>query len=89
MLRRSMAGITKHSEKSDILTPWKEQDRLRREVYVESGTPDPVMRRGNFHRAWNPARPDLNSRDGMSRGSRTQEVGGSLAGFVDSHQDES
>jgi hypothetical protein len=88
MLRQSMAGVTKHSEKSDILTPWKEQDRLRREVYVESGVPDGTTRRGNFHRAWNPERPDLNSRDGISRGGRTREMGGSLQGFLDSHQED-
>lgn len=78
MLRQSMAGVTKHSEKSDILTPWKEQDRLRREVYVENGVPDAATRRGNFNRAWNPARPDLNSREGMSRGGRTREIGGTM-----------
>lgn len=64
MLRQSMAGVTKNSEKSDVLTPWKEQDRYRREVYVTSGTPDPATRRGNFHRVANNDRPELNSREG-------------------------
>lgn len=88
MLRQSMAGVTKHSEKSDILTPWKEQDRLRREVYVESGVPDGATRRGNFNRAWNPERPDLNSREGISRGGRTRDIGGSLSGFYDQHHED-
>lgn len=70
LIKTSLVGITKHSEKSDILTPWKEQDRLRREVYVESGTPDPTVRRGMFNRAHNPERLDLNSREGSARGGR-------------------
>lgn len=73
--------MTRHSEKSDILTPWKEQDRRNREVYVESGTPDPSVRRGMFHRAYNPERLDLNSREGIARGGR-RDVGGSLAEHV-------
>lgn len=88
MLRQSMAGVTKHSEKSDILTPWKEQDRYRREVYVENGTPDPIMRRGNFHRSHNAARPDLNSRDGVTRGGRTREFGSGLSGFHAEHMED-
>jgi hypothetical protein len=66
MLRASMAGITKHSEKSDVLTPWKETSRRSREVYVESGTPDPSVRRGHFHRAWNSSAPHLNSVEGFA-----------------------
>lgn len=65
ILRASLAGITKYSEKSDILTPWKEQDRRNREVYTEAGAPDAAMRKGMFHRVHNPERPDLNSRDGV------------------------
>ena len=61
-----MAG-QKHADKSDVLTPWKDQDRRGREVYVPSGVPDPATRQGVFNRAWNPGRPDLNSRDGMAR----------------------
>lgn len=64
MLRQSLAGVTKHSEKSDILTPWKEVDRLRREIYSSDGMPDGAIRRGNFHRAYNPQKPELNSREG-------------------------
>lgn len=64
LLRQSLAGVTKHSEKSDILTPWKEQDRLRREVYSADGMPDGAIRRGNFHRVVNHEKPELNSREG-------------------------
>lgn len=66
ILANSMKGITSHAEKSDILTPWKEQERRRREVYVASGTPDTAIRRGMFKRAANPAAPHLNSRDGIA-----------------------
>lgn len=64
MLRQSLAGVTKQSAKSDILTPWKEQDRLSREVYSADGIPDGALRRGNFNRAHNPDKPELNSREG-------------------------
>lgn len=67
IIRESLKGVTKHSEKSDILTPWKEAERYRREVYVASGSPDQATRKGMFHRAANAARPELNSRDGVSR----------------------
>lgn len=81
LIRESLKDVTKHSEKADILTPWKEQDRRNREVYVESGTPDPSVRRGMFHRAYNPERLDLNSREGLSRGGR-REMGGSMSEHV-------
>jgi hypothetical protein len=84
ILKESLKGVTKHSEKSDILTPWKDKDRRNREVYVASGTPDPSSRRGLFHRAWNSEREDLNSRDGMVRGRRTGSSG-SLSAFVAEH----
>jgi hypothetical protein len=66
LLRESLQGVTKHSEKSDLLTPWKEADRYKREVYVASGTPDPATRKGMFHRALNTSNPELNSRDGIA-----------------------
>lgn len=76
LIRESLKGVTKHSEKADILTPWKEGERYRREVYVASGSPDQATRKGIFHRVANTSRPELNSRDGVSRqrpggGSRT------------------
>lgn len=75
IIKGSLAGVTRHADKSDILTPWKDQDRRNREVYVESGTPDPSVRQGVFHRAYNPDRLDLNSRDGIARGGRSRTRG--------------
>jgi hypothetical protein len=57
-------AVTSRMAKSDILTPWKLEDRMEREILTSTGVADPAVRRGMFHRAWNPARPDLNSRDG-------------------------
>ena len=65
LIAKSLQGVTTHEAKSDILTPWKEAQRRRREVYVGSGTPDPAVRQGMFHRRTNPTRPQLNSRDGL------------------------
>lgn len=64
ILRSALRGV-RHAE-HDVLTPWKEQDRRRREMYVRSGTPDPAIRLGCFHRALNRGRPELNSRDGIA-----------------------
>lgn len=61
ILRQHLSGITKHSDKSDILTPWKEQSRRGREVYVPSGTPDAALRRGSYHRSANLSAGHLNS----------------------------
>lgn len=80
LIRESLQGVTKHSEKSDILTPWKEAERHRREVYVASGTPDASTRRGIFYRSTNPTRPELNSRAGICRPRRSMAQG--LANFV-------
>jgi hypothetical protein len=84
LLKQSLAGVTSMSEKSDILTPWKEQDRRGREVYAESGTPDAATRRGMYHRAWNSGsgQEHLNSRDGQARGRRGIS---SLRTFVEEH----
>ena len=79
LLKQSLKGVTSFSEKSDILTPWKEKDRARREVPVPSGVPDTANRRGIYGRARNASRPDLNSRDGVVRASRT---GGTLSSFI-------
>lgn len=64
LIRKSLEGVTSMAEKSDILTPWKEMDRRRREVYTESGVPDGSVRRGMYNRAWNSQHPHLNSVDG-------------------------
>ena len=64
ILRQSMAGVTSHEAKRDILTPWKEKDRRSREVYAGTGVVDPALRRGNFNRVANKAAPHLNSIEG-------------------------
>lgn len=64
LIRQSLEGVTSMREKSDVLTPWKEMDRRRREVYTDQGTPDGALRRGMYHRAWNSTRQHLNSVDG-------------------------
>lgn len=86
LIRESLRGVTKHSDKADILTPWKEAERHRREVYVATGSPDPATRRGVFHRSLNPARPELNSRDGVAR---PRNGVGSLREHVDTYTGES
>lgn len=67
LIRKSLEGVTSMSAKSDILTPWKDQDRKRREVYSAEGVPDGALRRGMYHRAWNSMYPHLNSPDGVAR----------------------
>lgn len=66
MLRRSLSRVTAHADKKDILTPWKQQDRVSREVYVASGFPDAAIRRGIFGRTYNPVQRHLNSREGVA-----------------------
>lgn len=61
---RTGPPVTSREEKSDVLTPWKLEDRLEHEIFCSTGTADPAVRCGMFNRAWNRARPDLNSRDG-------------------------
>lgn len=70
LLWESLKGVTSQTAKSDILTPWKEQDRHNREVMSRSGVIDPSTRRGMYHRVANPRSPHLNSRDGVARGQR-------------------
>lgn len=81
----SLRGITSQSEKKDILTPWKEMDRKSREVMAKSGTVDPAIRKGMFHRAANPTKPYLNSRDGIAPAYRLMSgtASGSMAGTDD------
>lgn len=67
LIKIDMSGSRKLSDKADILTPAKEDLRRRREIFVPSGTPDPALRQGMYHRALNRANADLNSRDGISR----------------------
>lgn len=87
ILRRSLTGVNTLGAKEGILSPWQEQERRRREVYVPSGVPDAASRSGIFRRASNPSRPDLNAREGVARGSRTRSgssVDG-LSSFVSQH----
>jgi hypothetical protein len=67
LIKASLSGVTKQA---DILTPWKQQERLRREVYTQQGFPDESVRKGMFGRVANRSRPDLNSRDGRARNNR-------------------
>lgn len=73
IIRQSLAGVTSRSAKSDILTPWKQQDRWDHEVYSSVGTADPAVRRGMFGRTWNSRYPHLNSRDGFYPVRRAQD----------------
>lgn len=79
LLHDSLVGVTSMEAKRDILTPWKQKDRLDHEVYSPAGVPNAEARRGMYHRAWNPEMPHLNSRDGMTKGRR---VPSSLDAFV-------
>lgn len=65
LLRQQLSGVTKHSEKSDILTPWKTQARYSREVYSTGGVVDGSLRRGSFNRVLNPTHAHLNSVEAM------------------------
>lgn len=81
LIRRSLIGVNGHEAKRDVLTPWKERDRRSREVFVPSGTPDPALRIGNFHRVASPT-SHLNSVQGSVRPRRRS----TLAKFVEEHQ---
>src|SRR5690606_17057525 len=56
-----LAKIPRAADKADVLTPWKEHERRRREVYVREGIPDPSLRSGNYHREANLRDAHLNS----------------------------
>lgn len=64
LLRQLLKGVTSREAKSDILTPWKLEDRYNHEVYTAAGVADPAVRRGIYGRAWNRKHQHLNSRDG-------------------------
>jgi hypothetical protein len=92
LIKQSLVGITKYSDKSDILTPWKYHMRRSREVLTNTGTADPSIRNGMYHRALNQTRPWLNSREGNAARGRSMGVQGdhptirmtsSLLGFVE------
>jgi hypothetical protein len=73
LIRQSLKGVTSREAKSDILTEWKQQDRLDHEVYTAAGVADPAVRQGMFTRAWNSKYPHLNSRDGHYPVRRAQD----------------
>jgi hypothetical protein len=77
LIRKDLEGVTSMSAKSDVLTPWKEMDRKRREVYTEDGVPDGSVRRGMYHRAWNSRYPHLNSSEGKGGPMRRQVMAAS------------
>lgn len=66
-----------HSEKRDILTPWKEQNRKGHEVLMPQVV-DASTRQGTFTRAYNPVQRHLNSVEGVAglrpRGVRPQHA---------------
>jgi len=73
ILRQAVATVPR-SQKMDVLTPWKERDRLSKEVYTAEGVPDPAVRSGMYNRVWNPRNTHLNSRDGHTQARRTDEI---------------
>lgn len=83
----SLKGVTSQEAKSDILTPWKEADRRSREVQAHSGTVDPQIRRGLYHRAANKAKPYLNSRDCIAPPIRSQLTGNTWSSSSDGAHD--
>lgn len=65
----SLKDVTSREEKSDILTPWKEKNRKSKEILSKTGHPiDGALRRGMYHRAYNPRQTHLNSYDGTGSG---------------------
>lgn len=64
----SLKDVTSREEKSDILTPWKEKNRKSKEILSRTGHPiDGALRRGMYHRVYNPVQTHLNSYDGPTR----------------------
>ena len=87
----SLAGVTSQKAKSDILTPWKENDRRSKEVLTSSGNPpDAQIRRGMYHRVQNRDKPYLNAREGIAPAFRTLTIA-TAGGYRDgehSHEDD-
>lgn len=68
LILASLDGVTNREHKADIMTPWKERDRKRKEILTTSGAQvDPSVRRGQYSKAYNPDKPQLNSRDCPTR----------------------
>lgn len=84
ILRKHLAPLPR-SQKTDVLTEWKERDRKNKEVYSSEGTVDPAIRRGMYHRAWNSDKPHLNARDGYTRPRRVTMVDDESASWEGGH----
>lgn len=82
IIRQSLRGVTVYSAKDDILTPWKQGERWRREVFTREGVADASIRKGMFKRVANAAKPELNSRDGHAP---PRTMSSSMATFVQEH----
>lgn len=65
IIKESLQGKTRFSDKLDILTPWKDRMRHEREIYNATGVAEPQLRQGIYNRAANPDQPHLNSNDGV------------------------
>jgi hypothetical protein len=83
LIKESLKGVTRYSDKDDILTPWKERMRHEREVYNHTGVAEATQRRGSFHKPLNSKYPHLNSTDGAARIKGRPD---SLADHVESSQ---
>jgi hypothetical protein len=82
----SLKGITSQKDKSDVLTPWKENDRRSKEVLTSSGFPDAQIRRGMFHRVLNREKMYLNSREGIAPAFRTLTIAAAGNGYHEEGQ---
>lgn len=90
ILKEGLSSVTRHQDKADILTPWKQWDRRSHEVFSPTGVVD-AQRAGVFGRAVNPTRPELNSRpSGFHAPSLNPNGTGrgefSLAQFIEEHK---
>lgn len=65
ILKQATVG-QKAADKTDILTPWKADNRRGFEIYPNTGVADPAIRSGIFGRAANTSSPHLNSIDGAA-----------------------
>lgn len=81
MIRESLRGVTGHHAKRDVLTTWKQKDRRGREVYSPTGVAEATSRQGQFSRAANPARPNLNSNEIPGGGNFE-----SMRNFIEEHR---
>jgi hypothetical protein len=88
LLWESLKGVTSREAKSDVLTPWKQQDRWDHEVYTGTGVADPAVRKGQFSRTWNSKYPHLNSRDGYYPVRRAQDGLDTFTGGDDGGHDD-